>query len=104
MGGPTTLNRTFFLKKVSVFHTPTNKEVVIHPYPDWESRAREELGYLFAFICRVWLGLGLAGWLGWPAPSYGHCFSEPVSSTSFSHKRISNDTNQPTEQAAWCWG
>ena len=44
--------------------------------------------------------LGLAGWLGWPAPSHGHCSNEPASSTSLSHKRTSNDTNQPTEQAA----
>jgi len=43
--------------------------------------------------------LGLAGWLGWPAPSHGHYSHEPASSTSLSHKRTSNDTNQPTEQA-----
>ena len=43
--------------------------------------------------------LGLAGWLDWPAPSHRHCSYEPASSTSLSHKRTSNDTNQPTEQA-----
>jgi len=43
--------------------------------------------------------LGLAGWLGWPAPSYEHCLYESASSISLLHKRISNDTNQPTEQA-----
>ena len=46
--------------------------------------------------------LGAAGWLGWPALSYKHCSCEPTSSTSLSHKRTSNDTNQPTEQAAFC--
>ena len=40
-----------------------------------------------------------AGWLGWPAPSQGHCSNEPASSTFLSHKRTSNNTNQPTEQA-----
>ena len=40
-----------------------------------------------------------AGWLGWPAPSHGHCSYEPANITSLSHKRTSNDTNQPTEQA-----
>ena len=39
------------------------------------------------------------GWLGWPAPSHEYCSSEPASSTSLSHKRTSNDTNQPIEQA-----
>jgi len=43
----------------------------------------------------------LAGWPGWPAPSHGHCLSKPVSSTSLSHKQISNDTNQPTKQAEY---
>ena len=41
---------------------------------------------------------GLAGWLGWPAPSYGYCSHEPASSTSLSHQRTTNDTNQPTER------
>ena len=43
--------------------------------------------------------LGLAGWTDWPAPSYGYYSHEPANSTSLSHKRTSNDTNQPTEQA-----
>ena len=42
---------------------------------------------------------GLAGWLGWPAPLHRHCLYESASSISLSHKRTSNDTNQPTEQA-----
>ena len=43
--------------------------------------------------------LGLAGWADWPAPSHGYYLHEPASSISLSHKRTSNDTNQPTEQA-----
>ena len=43
--------------------------------------------------------LGAAGWLGWPALSQKHYSHKPASSTSLSHKRTSNDTNQPTEQA-----
>ena len=35
---------------------------------------------------------------GWPAPSHGYYLREPASSTSLSHKRTSNDTNQSTEQ------
>ena len=37
---------------------------------------------------------------GWPAPSHGYYSREQASSTSLSHKRTSNDTNQPTEQAS----
>ena len=37
------------------------------------------------------------GWLG--SPSHGYYLHEPTSNTSLSHKRTSNDTNQPTEHA-----
>ena len=36
---------------------------------------------------------------GQPSPSQKYCSFEPASSTSLSHKRTSNDTNQPFEQA-----
>ena len=41
------------------------------------------------------------GWLGWPAPLHEYCSPEPASSTLLSHKRIINDTNQPTEHAVY---
>ena len=44
------------------------------------------------------VGLGLAGLAG--QPHHMAYLREPASSTSLSHKRTSNDTIQPTEQAA----
>ena len=57
------------------------------------------LGVLPVLVDLQSVRLVLAGWLGWSAPSHGHYSFEPASSISLSHKRTSNDTNQPTEQA-----
>jgi len=38
------------------------------------------------------------GWLACTASSHGHFLYKPANSIFLSHKRISNDTNQSTEQ------
>ena len=90
-------NTEFFQVKARARHR-TNRIKVLkddagHVFTDQEDLER------LACQFRQRVRLGLAGWLGWPAPSHGHCSNEPASSTSLSHKRTSNNTNQPTEQA-----